>query len=168
MSPRSPSRPSKPPIGCSRGLPACRLEPPKRWRSLARRADLPHVNPGLTAEKAAYGKKSPKSENGAATLASRPGSAERGASGPGVFPAGGEGAAPSPSDFGDFLPWRRVACAEPPSAGPGRVAARSGAPNSPARRAGGALRSARPGGPARGPAGMGSCQSWLTRDAPMR
>ena len=32
------------------GLPACRLEPPKRWRSLARRADPAHVNPGLTAE----------------------------------------------------------------------------------------------------------------------
>ena len=49
MSPRSPSRPSKPPIGCSRGLPACRLEPPKQWWSLARRADLAHANPGPTA-----------------------------------------------------------------------------------------------------------------------
>ena len=31
-------------------LPACRLEPPKQWWSLARRADLAHANPGLTAE----------------------------------------------------------------------------------------------------------------------
>ena len=49
MNPRSPSRPSKPPIGCSRGLPACRLEPPKQWWSLARRADLAHANSGPTA-----------------------------------------------------------------------------------------------------------------------
>ena len=30
-------------------LPACRLEPPKQWWSLARRADLAHANPGPTA-----------------------------------------------------------------------------------------------------------------------
>ena len=36
-------------IGCFGGS-ACRLEPPKRWQSLARRADLAHANPGLTAE----------------------------------------------------------------------------------------------------------------------
>ena len=100
--------------------------PLRRRRGVARRADLTCINLGLTGTKAAYGKKSPKSENGAATLASRPGSAERGASGPGAFPAGGEGAAPPLPISVIFCHGRRVACAEPPSAGagPGRRALR--------------------------------------------
>ena len=109
----------RPPPARRAGLLRCR-------RGVARRADLTCINLGLTGTKAAYGKKSPKSENGAATLASRPGSAERGASGPGAFPAGGEGAAPPLPISVIFCHGRRVACAEPPSAGagPGRRALR--------------------------------------------
>ena len=140
-------------------------------RGVARRADLTCINLGLTGTKAGLWQKITEIENGAATLASRPGSAERGASGPGAFPAGGR-ARPLPSDFGDFLPWE-ARCLRRTAVGGGRA----GSPRAPAPRiappSGGrglAQRPARGAGPRPGGHGFVSISASyrLTEMPPMR
>ena len=105
-------------------------------------------------------------KNGAATLASRSDAAGREASGPGVFPMGGEDADPLLSDFGDFFVGSASSMPNRRRLRPGRIAAHGALRHLGKPPPVGAEPSAAPGqrGPARGPQSMGTRRPWFDRE----